>query len=153
MRYSTYKFVKYRCWILGFLNIHFDFISKLNFWFRFILKDSGPMVVRRFSVQSGSDLAVILPVQFDSVITGFQVAISKYLSSGVNNTFGTGGFETFFCFWIFHFSWNFLRSGIQGLLGSKTKPILAFSIEFRFLTPCSGDKLSFLYCNRALSQF
>ena len=103
MRYSTYKFVKYRCWILGFLNIHFDFISKLDFWFRFILKDSGPMVVRRFSVQSGSDLAVILPVQFDSVITGFQVAISKYLSSGVNNTFGTGGFETFFLFFNFSF--------------------------------------------------
>ena len=54
------------------------------------------MVVRRFSVQSGYDLAVILPVQFYSVITGFQVAISKYRSSGVNNTFGTGGFETFF---------------------------------------------------------
>ena len=47
---------------------------------------------------SGCGLAVIVPVQFDSVITGFQVAISKYLSSGVNNTFGTGGFETFFVF-------------------------------------------------------
>ena len=39
-----------------------------------------------------------VPVQFDSVITGFQVAISKYLSSGVNKTFGTGGFETFLLF-------------------------------------------------------
>ena len=100
MRYSTYKFVKYRCWILGFLNIHFDFISKLDFGFNFVRFRSGgsPKILGPVRFRSGCGLAVIVPVPFDSVITGFQVAISKYLSSGVNNTFGTGGFETFFVF-------------------------------------------------------
>ena len=73
------------------------------------------MVVRRFSVQSGSGKVAVglLPVQFDSVITGFQVAISKYLSSGVNKTFGTGGFETFFLFLNFSFFREFLGPGIE----------------------------------------
>ena len=79
------------------------------------------MVVRRFSVQSGSGPVAVglLPVQFDSVITGFQVAISKYLSSGVNKTFGTGGFETFFLFLNFSFFREFLGPGIKGPLGSR----------------------------------
>ena len=87
------------------------------------MKDSGQMVVRRFSVQSGYDLAVILPVQFDSVITGFQVAISKYLSSGVNNTFGTGGFETFL---VFEFFLKFFTIRNPRTAGIKNRTYFSF---------------------------
>ena len=84
------------------------------------------MVVRRLSSQSGSGLTVILPVQFDSVITGFQVAISKYRSSGVNNTFGTGGFETFFLFLNLSFFLKFFKTRNPWTAGIKNRTYFSF---------------------------
>ena len=109
MRYSTYKFVKDRCWILGFLNIHFDFISKLDFdsdlfWripTRWWSEDSrsSPVPVRWRSVYFRSNLIRLLPVSKWQSPNIFRLAWTKLLGQVV--------LKLFSCFWIFHFFENF----------------------------------------------